>query len=54
MMEIVRDKAKTVVGDAAKVTDGEGNAVDLKAVYAELDTEQAAEQATEQEEPAEA
>ncbi|GAA1298468.1 trigger factor [Planotetraspora silvatica] len=54
MMEIVRDKAKTVVGDAAKVTDGEGNAVDLKAIYAELDAEQAADQATEQEEPAEA
>jgi trigger factor len=54
MMEIVRDKAKTVVGDAAKVTDGEGNAVDLKAIYAELDAEQATEQASDQEEPTEA
>ncbi|GAA4594011.1 trigger factor [Planotetraspora phitsanulokensis] len=54
MMEIVRDKAKTVVGDAAKVTDGEGNEIDLKAIYAELDADQAKNQAAEQEEPAEA
>ncbi|GAA1004564.1 trigger factor [Acrocarpospora pleiomorpha] len=40
MMEIVREKAKTVVGDAAKVTDTEGNEVDLKAIYAELNPEQ--------------
>ncbi|GAA4557970.1 trigger factor [Planotetraspora kaengkrachanensis] len=54
MMEIVRDKAKTVVGDAAKVTDAEGNAVDLKAIYAELDADQAKAQAAEDEEQAEA
>ncbi|MBO3752949.1 trigger factor [Streptosporangiaceae bacterium NEAU-GS5] len=36
MMEIVREKAKTVVGDAAHVVDGDGNEVDLKAIYAEL------------------
>ncbi|MCT9933809.1 trigger factor [Planotetraspora sp. A-T 1434] len=40
MMEIVREKAKTVVGDAAKVTDESGNDIDLKAIYAELNTEQ--------------
>ncbi|GAA0390804.1 trigger factor [Acrocarpospora corrugata] len=40
MMEIVREKAKSVVGDAAKVTDTEGNEVDLKAIYAELNPEQ--------------
>ncbi|GIH29398.1 trigger factor [Acrocarpospora phusangensis] len=40
MMEIVREKAKTVVGDAAKVTDTDGNEVDLKAIYAELNPEQ--------------
>ncbi|WP_067179104.1 trigger factor [Microtetraspora niveoalba] len=43
MMEIVREKAKTVVGDAAKVTDEAGNEVDLKAIYAELNPEQEAE-----------
>jgi trigger factor len=36
MVEIVRDKAKSVVGDAAKVTDEDGNEVDLKAIYAEI------------------
>jgi trigger factor len=36
MVEIVRDKAKTVVGDAAKVTDEGGDEVDLKAIYAEI------------------
>ncbi|MET8146515.1 trigger factor [Sphaerisporangium sp. NPDC005288] len=36
MVEIVRDKAKTVIGDAVKVTDEAGNEVDLKAIYAEL------------------
>ncbi|WP_214111275.1 trigger factor [Acrocarpospora catenulata] len=36
MMEIVREKAKTVVGDAAKVTDTDGNDVDIQAIYAEL------------------
>ncbi|MDH2429782.1 trigger factor [Sphaerisporangium sp. TRM90804] len=40
MVEIVRDKAKTVVGDAAKVVDDAGNEVDLKAIYAELNPEQ--------------
>ncbi|GAB1824229.1 trigger factor [Herbidospora sp. RD11066] len=43
MMEIVREKAKSVVGDAAKVVDTEGNEVDLKAIYAELNPEQTAE-----------
>ncbi|WP_062443782.1 trigger factor [Herbidospora daliensis] len=43
MMEIVREKAKSVVGDAAKVVDSEGNEVDLKAIYAELNPEQEAE-----------
>ncbi|WP_432924680.1 trigger factor [Microbispora sp. CA-135349] len=42
MMEIVREKAKTVLGDAAKVTDSEGNEVDIKAIYAELNPEQEA------------
>jgi trigger factor len=42
MMEIVREKAKTVVGDAAKVTDEAGNEVDIKAIYAELNPEQEA------------
>ncbi|MFI9596539.1 trigger factor [Nonomuraea sp. NPDC052265] len=36
MVEIVRDKAKSVLGDAAKVVDSEGNEVDLKAIYAEI------------------
>ncbi|MCG5216262.1 trigger factor [Streptosporangium sp. KLBMP 9127] len=36
MVEIVRDKAKSVVGDAAKVTDEAGNEVDLKAIYTEI------------------
>jgi trigger factor len=36
MVEIVREKAKTVIGDAAKVTDDKGEAVDLKAIYAQL------------------
>ncbi|MEZ0077504.1 trigger factor [Planotetraspora sp. GP83] len=44
MMEIVREKAKTVVGDAAKVTDEAGTEIDLKAIYAELNTEQQPEQ----------
>ncbi|MGI5486568.1 trigger factor [Microtetraspora malaysiensis] len=47
MMEIVREKAKTVVGDAAKVTDEAGNEVDIKAIYAELNPEQEAEGAEE-------
>ncbi|MGW0803651.1 trigger factor [Nonomuraea sp. NPDC002799] len=36
MVEIVRDKAKAVIGDAAKVVDSEGNDVDLKAIYSEI------------------
>jgi trigger factor len=39
MVEIVREKAKTVLGDAAKVVDENGNEVDLKAIYAELNAE---------------
>ncbi|GAB3903682.1 trigger factor [Microbispora bryophytorum] len=42
MMEIVREKAKTLIGDAAKVTDTAGNDVDVKAIYAELNPEQEA------------
>ncbi|WP_182900100.1 trigger factor [Microbispora sp. H10830] len=42
MMEIVREKAKTLIGDAAKVTDTAGNEVDVKAIYAELNPEQEA------------
>nr|PZN40411.1 MAG: trigger factor [Actinomycetota bacterium] len=41
MVEIVRDKAKTILGDAAKVVDENGNEVDLKAIYAELNPEAA-------------
>jgi trigger factor len=41
-MEIVREKAKTVIGDAATITDSAGNAVDLQAIYAELNPEQEA------------
>jgi trigger factor len=40
MMEIVRDKAKSVVGDAASVVDADGTEVDLKAIYDELSAEQ--------------
>ncbi|MEU8193498.1 trigger factor [Microbispora amethystogenes] len=57
MMEIVREKAKTLIGDAAKVTDTDGNEVDLKAIYAELNPEQEAvgvEEAQEGDEPADA
>ncbi len=50
MVEIIRDKAKSVVGDAAKVTDEAGNEVDLKAIYTEINGP--AEDA-DQEEPAE-
>ncbi|MEW9556352.1 trigger factor [Nonomuraea sp. NPDC050783] len=39
MMEIVRDKAKSVIGDAAKVVDTDGNEVDLKAIYTEINGE---------------
>ncbi|MEO3811951.1 trigger factor [Sphaerisporangium sp. B11E5] len=40
MVEIVREKAKTVVGDSAKITDESGNDVDLKSIYTELNPEQ--------------
>ncbi|GAA4103684.1 trigger factor [Nonomuraea soli] len=40
MVEIVRDKAKSVVGDAAKVVDTDGNEVDLKAIYTEINGEE--------------
>ncbi|MDP9866152.1 MULTISPECIES: trigger factor [Streptosporangium] len=52
MVEIVRDKAKSLIGDAAKVTDEAGNEVDLKAIYTEINGEQPAEEAAD--EPAEA
>ncbi|GAA3470242.1 trigger factor [Nonomuraea roseola] len=45
MVEIVRDKAKTVVGDAAKVVDEAGNEVDLKAIYTEINGEEVVEEA---------
>jgi trigger factor len=51
MVEIVRDKAKSVIGDAAKIVDSEGNEVDLKAIYGEIngtpieEEEEAAEEA---------
>ncbi|MET9341960.1 MULTISPECIES: trigger factor [unclassified Nonomuraea] len=45
MVEIVRDKAKTVVGDAAKVVDEAGNEVDLKAIYTEINGEEVTEEA---------
>ncbi|WP_440065976.1 trigger factor [Streptosporangium sp. OZ121] len=41
MVEIVRDKAKSVIGDAAKVVDEAGNEVDLKAIYTEINGEEA-------------
>ena len=44
MVEIVRDKAKSVLGDAAKVVDTEGNEVDLKAIYTEINGEEAVEE----------
>lgn len=47
MVEIVRDKAKTVIGDAAKVVDTEGNEVDLKAIYTEINGEEVTEEAAE-------
>ncbi|SDK89507.1 trigger factor [Nonomuraea jiangxiensis] len=40
MVEIVRDKAKSVIGDAAKVVDTEGAEVDLKAIYTEINGEE--------------
>lgn len=44
MVEIVRDKAKSVLGDAAKVVDTEGNEVDLKAIYTEINGEEVVEE----------
>ncbi|MFB4270775.1 trigger factor [Nonomuraea sp. GTA35] len=44
MVEIVRDKAKSVLGDAAKVVDTDGNEVDLKAIYTEINGEPVAEE----------
>ncbi|MFG2077818.1 trigger factor [Nonomuraea maritima] len=44
MVEIVRDKAKAVLGDAAKVVDADGNEVDLKAIYAEINGEEVVEE----------
>ncbi|PZG18580.1 trigger factor [Nonomuraea aridisoli] len=44
MVEIVRDKAKAVLGDAAKVVDTDGNEVDLKAIYTELNGGEAPEE----------
>ena len=48
MVEIVRDKAKSVIGDAAKVTDEAGNEVDLKAIYTEINGEEVVEEAAEE------
>ncbi|MEO3874577.1 trigger factor [Nonomuraea sp. B12E4] len=44
MVEIVRDKAKSVLGDAAKVVDTDGNEVDLKAIYTEINGEEVVEE----------
>ena len=44
MVEIVRDKAKSVIGDAAKVVDTDGNEVDLKAIYTEINGEEPTEE----------
>ncbi|MEV2270324.1 trigger factor [Nonomuraea africana] len=49
MVEIVRDKAKTVVGDAAKVVDEAGNEVDLKAIYTEINSAEGGEEAATEE-----
>jgi trigger factor len=53
MVEIVRDKAKSVLGDAAKVVDTDGNEVDLKAIYAEINGEEVVEEAPAEDEAAE-
>ncbi|MFC5818307.1 trigger factor [Nonomuraea harbinensis] len=50
MVEIVRDKAKAVLGDAAKVVDSEGGEVDLKAIYTEINGEEASEEPAEESE----
>ncbi|WP_157252569.1 trigger factor [Nonomuraea typhae] len=49
MVEIVRDKAKAVLGDAAKVVDTEGAEIDLKALYTEINGEEVQEEAAEEE-----
>jgi trigger factor len=49
MMEIVRDKAKSQLGDAAKVVDTDGNEVDLKAIYAEINGQEVVEEPAEDE-----
>ncbi|NUW42695.1 trigger factor [Nonomuraea rhodomycinica] len=49
MVEIVRDKAKAVLGDSAKVVDSEGNEVDLKAIYTEINGEPVVEEDAEAE-----
>ena len=54
MVEIVRDKAKSVIGDAAKVTDEAGNEVDLKAIYTEINGEEVVEEPAEESAEAEA
>ncbi|MGI5274420.1 trigger factor [Nonomuraea sp. CA-218870] len=48
MVEIVRDKAKAVLGDAAKVVDTEGAEVDLKAIYTEINGEEVTEEPAEE------
>ncbi|MEV4105797.1 trigger factor [Nonomuraea sp. NPDC049649] len=50
MVEIVRDKAKAVLADSAKVVDTEGNEVDLKAIYTEINGEEVVEEPAESEE----
>ncbi|MFI7702425.1 trigger factor [Nonomuraea sp. NPDC049480] len=54
MVEIVRDKAKSVIGDAAKVVDADGNEVDLKAIYSEINGEEVVEEEAAAEDKAEA
>ncbi|TMR22786.1 trigger factor [Nonomuraea turkmeniaca] len=54
MVEIVRDKAKSVIGDSAKIVDSEGNEVDLKAIYTEISGEEAVQEEAEAEEKPEA
>ncbi|MEV0383028.1 trigger factor [Nonomuraea sp. NPDC050643] len=52
MVEIVRDKARSVLGDAAKVVDTDGNEVDLKAIYTEINGEEVVEEEAPAEEKA--
>ncbi|SEG86954.1 trigger factor [Nonomuraea solani] len=54
MVEIVRDKARSVLGDAAKVVDTDGNEVDLKAIYTEINGEEVVEEDAPAEEQASA